>query len=212
MTIQYLGHSCFLLSGKSARLLTDPYGDVGFRLPDVCCDAVTVSHAHYDHCNVAAVKSSPTVFDRAGTYRFRDLLIEGIESFHDDCRGVKRGRNVIFKIEMDGVTVCHLGDLGQPFDADLVKKIGKTDILMIPVGGNYTIDGMEAGKYVRAISPSVVIPMHYFVEGLTIDIGGVEQFFSATEYPIQTVGCTYEVPSPVEGKKSIVMERMESCQ
>lgn len=180
MKINYIGHSCFLFRESSGTtLLTDPYGDIGLSFPRVKSDIVTVSHSHYDHCNVGAVGGDPAILSRAGKYTVRGVAIEARESYHDDANGTKRGKNLIFTFEMDGVTVCHLGDLGQKAEGDILEKIGKPDILLIPVGGNYTIDGAEAARYVREIRPAVVIPMHYHVRGLTVDISDERQFLTA---------------------------------
>ena len=207
MKITYLGHSSFLISDGGTRIVTDPYGEIGFSFPHICCDAVTVSHFHYDHCNVGALSGVKAVFDRAGSFLFDGISIEGIPAFHDDCRGAKRGRNVIFKITMGETVLCHLGDLGQRFDGDLVAKIGHVDVLLLPVGGNYTIDGAEAAKYAKAIDPAVIIPMHYFVDGLNIDIEGCDRFLAAMERPMLSVGDTIELSALDARKKIILMER-----
>ncbi len=179
MKINYIGHSCFLLKNGSTSLVTDPFGDVGLPFPRLECDVVTVSHGHYDHCNVRALVGEPAVFSRAGKFSVAGTEISAVESFHDDAGGTKRGNNLIFSFFMDGVRVCHLGDLGQKMDEGILQKIGKPDVLLIPVGGNYTIDGDEAAKYVKAISPAVVIPMHYHVKGLKVDIGDETRFLRA---------------------------------
>ncbi len=209
MKINYIGHSCFLFRDESGTsLLTDPYGEIGLPLPRLESDIVTVSHSHYDHCNVGAVGGDPVILSRAGKFSVRGVEIEAVESFHDDANGTKRGKNLIFSFVMDGVRICHLGDLGERFDLHTVRKIGKPDVLLLPVGGNYTIDGAEAAKYVKAVSPSVVIPMHYFVKGLTVDIGDEKPFLKALGGPfyrgneVELTGSTLPVI-----QKIIVMER-----
>lgn len=177
MKITYLGHSCFLFEAQSGtRLLTDPYGDVGFSLPRVSADVVTVSHAHYDHNNVAGVAGAPHIVDRAGKSTFGGVSVEAIPSFHDDVRGAKRGRNLIMRFEMDGITVCHMGDIGEPCSAELVKKLVPINVLLIPVGGNYTVGAAQAKEYADRIAPNVVIPMHYKCKGLTVDVGPLDAF------------------------------------
>lgn len=209
MKIQYLGHSSFLLeSAGGTRVVTDPYGEIGFPFPRVKADGVTVSHAHYDHCNVAALGKRVKVFDRAGTFSLGEFSISSMERYHDDCGGRKRGKDLVFFLESEGVRVCHLGDLGEPFSPELAASFGKVDVLMIPVGGNYTIGGEEAAKYVRAISPRVAIPMHFYTPGLTVDISGPEAFlshFSSVRRARELV-VTRETPA-VEGK-IIVLERL----
>lgn len=179
MKINYLGHSSFLLeSGGGTKIVIDPYKDVGLLFPRVKADAVTVSHAHFDHSNVAAVGGEPVVFDEAGQYQIGDVCLRAIERFHDEKRGAKRGKNLIFFYEIDGIKVCHLGDLGENFSEELCQKIRPVDLLFIPVGGNYTIDALEAKKFIGGIAPKIVVPMHYRVPGLTVDIASPEKFLA----------------------------------
>lgn len=182
MKIQYYGHSSFAVTSKGGtRLVTDPYGHVGFSMPHLTADAVTISHGHFDHCNADAV-ASKNVLCRAGRYSVGDFAVEAVRSFHDDCLGRKRGENLIFRMTADGVTLCHLGDLGEKISPELLRRIGHADVLLVPVGGNYTIDGIDAARLVKEISPSIAIPMHYYVEGLEIDIAGPEAFLSRFEH------------------------------
>ncbi len=211
MKINYIGHSCFLFREKSGvSLLTDPFGDIGLPFPHVKADIVTVSHGHYDHSNVGALGGKPAVFREKGKYLCNGVKLEAVECFHDDANGAKRGKNLIFSFEMDGVRVCHMGDLGQKYDEEILKKVGHTDVLLIPVGGNYTINGDEAAWYVKALSPAVVIPMHYRVKGLTVDIEDEKRFLRAmggsfcTEYEPELAKETLP-----DTQKIIMMERMQ---
>lgn len=180
MKLRYLGHSSFALTSNSGTTaITDPYeGSIGFAMPPVSAQAVTLSHHHYDHCNVSAVHGSPVVFDKAQRTCVGDIAIEGIGSYHDNCKGKMRGENVIFKLNVDGVVFCHLGDLGEEISPPLVSATGAVDVLLIPVGGTYTIDALTAKKYVEAIKPKIVIPMHFKTEDLTLDIDGADRFLS----------------------------------
>lgn len=209
MKIQYIGHSCFLLQASDGiSLVTDPYGDVGLNFPRISADAVTVSHGHYDHCNVSAVGGNPRVFSQAGKFSIGNIFIEALESFHDDVKGAKRGKNLIFSFVIDGVRVCHMGDVGQKFDDSFVKSIKKPDVLLIPVGDNYTIDGEEAAKYVGALSPAVVIPMHYHVKGLTVDIEDEKRFLKAMGGKFLTAKELSLTPATLPATRQIiVMER-----
>ena len=190
MKIEYLGHSCFLFEDeKGVRLLTDPYDGVGFPLPRVSADIVTVSHNHFDHNHIGGVDGNPTVLDKGGTFRVKGLSVEGVPCFHDGVQGRLRGKNLIFKFCFDGISVAHLGDLGErPYDA-LVATLRGTDVMLIPVGGNYTIDARTAKEYVGLVKPSVVIPMHYKTAGLTIDISSAEGFLGlfTSEKDVQIV-------------------------
>ncbi len=208
MKIQYLGHSSFLLAWKDTRIVTDPYGDVGFSFPHVRADGVTVSHGHYDHCNTDGVEA-PLLFDRAGSYRLGAVRLNAIPSFHDDAGGARRGKNLIFRFEGEGITVCHLGDLGERCGEETAERIGHTDVLLIPVGGNYTIGAEEAAKLVGLLRPSVVIPMHYHVPGLTVDIAGPEAFLSRFENVVRLNASSLEVTADALAgdTKIILMER-----
>ncbi len=179
MKIKYLGHSSFLITESTGTsVVTDPYDEsVGYRMPQVSADAVTVSHHHYDHDAVSNVKGHPVVLDSETAYVLKDgVEISSIMSFHDDCRGRKRGENIIFKFRMDGLDICHLGDLGEDCSADLIEMILPVNVLLIPVGGNYTIDAAMAKEYVDRIMPDIVIPMHYRAKGCKLDIDKVDAF------------------------------------
>ena len=178
MKIKYLGHSSFLMTESTGTaVVCDPYGsEVGFVMPPVRADAVTVSHHHYDHDNVSAVSGSPVVLDREQGYSLPGVEIQAIKSFHDERLGALRGENVIFKFRMDGLDVCHLGDLGEDCSPELIEAILPVNVLLIPVGGTYTIDAAMAKEYVDRIMPDVVIPMHYRTKFCTLDIDKVDEF------------------------------------
>lgn len=183
MKIEYLGHSCFKLTESTGTsVVCDPFGEeVGYDLPEITADAVTVSHHHFDHDNIKAVRGAATVIDSEGSYELPGVDIDGLKSFHDDAGGANRGGNVIFKFRMDGIDVCHLGDLGEECTSDLIDRILPVNVLMIPVGGNYTIDAEMAKEYVDRIMPDIVIPMHYREKGCKIDIDKVDDFIDLFE-------------------------------
>ena len=182
MKIRYLGHSCFLLTESTGtRILTDPYGDVGFKLPRVEADVVSVSHGHYDHNNVKGVGGKPIVLDKEGQYEVGGVEIIAVKSYHDNANGEERGENLIFKFRLDGIEVCHLGDLGEECSSSLIEMLLPVHVLLIPVGGKYTIDAEQAKEYVDRIMPSIVIPMHYKSKGLSLDIDKPDAFLSEFE-------------------------------
>lgn len=182
MKIRYLGHSSFLLTESTGTsVVTDPYGDVGFSMPKVTADVVTVSHAHYDHNNVSAVGGAPIVIGEEGQEEVGGVRITAIKSFHDEKEGADRGENLIFKFRMDGLEVCHMGDLGEECSASLIEELLPVHVLMIPVGGNYTLDAERAKEYVDRIMPAIVIPMHYKTKGLNMDVEKADDFLDLFE-------------------------------
>ena len=146
MKIRYLGHSRFLLTESTGTaIVCDPYDDsVGYEYPHVKADAVTISHHHYDHDCLKKIEGNPVILDKETGYELPGVEINSIKSFHDECRGKKRGENIIFKFRMDGIDVCHLGDLGEKCSSELIEMILPVHVLLIPVGGNYTIDAKQA--------------------------------------------------------------------
>jgi len=181
MYIQCLGHSCFKLQDKAGTdgvtVITDPFdSETGLKPPSLNADIVTVSHDHHDHNNVKAIRGNPKVISGAGEYDIKGVLVQGVRSCHDGKNGAERGENVMYRIEIDGVSVTHLGDLGTALDAKQLEKLAGTDILLIPVGGKYTIGAKEAVEIVSQIEPRLVIPMHYKTPGLTVDLEGVDKF------------------------------------
>lgn len=184
MIIEYLGHSCFKLTESTGTsIVCDPYSEemVGYSMPKVGADVVTVSHHHGDHDFTQNVGGAPVVIDREENSDFEGVEINSIKSFHDSSRGKKRGENVIFKFRMDGIDVCHLGDLGEKCSSDLIETLLPVNVLLIPVGGNYTIDAEMAKEYVDRIMPDIVIPMHYREKGCKIDIDKVDDFIDLFE-------------------------------
>ncbi len=210
MTIHYLGHSSFLLvSDAGTRIVTDPYGDIGYAFPHVSADCVTVSHGHYDHAEVSAVAGTPRILSSAGDFRVGDVAIAAFPCWHDDAGGRKRGPNLAFRFTADGVTVCHLGDIGEACNAAFVQRLGHIDVLLVPVGGVYTVDAAGAKAYVDAIRPACTVPMHYKTEDLKIGIGGVGPFLAQfPEEQISKLGGPLKAENALGGK-IIVMERMK---
>jgi len=170
--VKWLGHSCFyLVSSSGLRVVTDPFGsDVPYPEISPEADVVTISHEHFDHNNSSVVKGKPKVLRgvNPSTKKFQkleetlgDVTFRTIHSYHDEDKGRKRGENAIFVMEFPGLRLAHLGDLGHPLDEDTARSMGEVDVLLIPVGGYYTIGGQIAKEVVRSLSPRIVIPMHY---------------------------------------------------
>ncbi|MBI5755171.1 MBL fold metallo-hydrolase [Candidatus Peregrinibacteria bacterium] len=180
MDIIWHGHACFSLKTKDTTIITDPYGGIGLKLPNLTADVVTVSHAHEDHSNIKAISGNPKIFDWPGEYEVAGIPISGIEAFHyaesEGPEAEQRGKIIIFTIEIEGIKVCHLGDLGHKLTSELIEAIGTVDVLLIPVGGTYSLDHKKAHQVIEQIDPRIVIPMHYKIEGLNLDIAPVELF------------------------------------
>ena len=177
MDINWLGHSCFRIRGKQAALVTDPYPpDLGYSLGKLTADIVTISHQHPSHCYVQGVGGEPRLVKGPGEYEIRGVVIIGIPTFHDGEGGKTRGKNTVYVMEVDGLTVCHLGDLGHALSAEQVEGIGDVHVLLLPVGGVSTIDAPMAAGVIRQIEPKVVIPMHYKTPALSRELGTVEAF------------------------------------
>ncbi|GAI26210.1 unnamed protein product, partial [marine sediment metagenome] len=180
MNIKYLGHSAFAITSDAGlKIITDPYGtgpDLTYGEITESADIVTVSHDHFDHCNVAAVRGNPEVVRRTGRSTAKGVEFRGIASYHDEAKGRLRGDNIIFCFELDGIRLCHLGDLGHLLDDKQISEIGSVDILFIPVGGYYTIDAKAATEVCNQLKPRVIIPMHYKTEKGIPNIIGVDEF------------------------------------
>jgi len=172
MEITYLGHASFKLKGKTGVVVTDPFDPkmVGLKFPSVEADIVTVSHNHQDHNNITLVKNYSKVIDNPGEYEIKDISILGFSTFHDSKKGEERGKNTIFVFEIDGIRLAHLGDLGHLLSESVVDDMGSIDILMVPVGGGYTISPAEAMDVISSIEPSIIIPMHYGNEKLNQEV------------------------------------------
>lgn len=181
MKIKWFGHSCFLLTADGGRrILTDPFDErVGYPLPRVAADIVTTSHGHHDHSYTKAVPGRFTHLSRPGCHSADGIDITGVASFHDNAGGSKGGANVIFVFALDGLRICHCGDLGHPLTAEQAQAIGRVDILLVPVGGFYTIDAVTAARVAKDLAATVVIPMHYKTDALDFPIAGVDPFLAA---------------------------------
>lgn len=180
MKITWLGHACYLLENSvGKKLAIDPFNpSIGYNAPHVEADIVTKSHEHHDHNAVEQLKGNPIVISDIDKRCTHGYCIHGILSFHDDVEGAKRGKNKIFIYEVDHLRIAHLGDLGHMLSNVAVEKLGKIDILFIPVGSVYTIDGKKAAKLVEKINPKITIPMHYKTPKLNIDLRPVDDFLN----------------------------------
>jgi len=214
--IYFAGQSCFQISvsnskDHSADIVIDPYDeDTGLKLPNLSADILLVTHQHHDHNNIKGVKGEPFIAQGPGEYEIKGVFIKGIPAFHDDKEGKEKGQNTIYTIEAEEMRFCHLGDLGQKELTDeQVDKIGQIDVLMIPVGGDVTISSTEAQKIISQIEPKIVIPMHYALPKLKMELDDVAKF-------LKTMGKNSVTPQdklvikastlPKEGMEIVVLQ------
>ena len=175
--ISWLGHSCFRIKGSNAIVITDPYSpSLGYSLGKPSARIVTVSHQHSGHSYVQGIGGEPKLVTRPGEYEISGVLIIGIATFHDADRGGERGENTVYLIEVDEISICHLGDLGHVLTAAQVEEIGNVDVLLLPVGGISTINAPMAAEVVRQLEPKVVVPMHYKTSALSRELEPAGKF------------------------------------
>ncbi len=177
MYLKWLGHACYLVELGGLRVVMDPYDEkVGYLSLDVTADCVTISHSHFDHNNVSAVKGSPLIIKSPEEVKIGSITCHGIPVFHDLNKGIQRGTNIIFLLEGEGIRIAHLGDLGHTLSSEILSQMGEIDILLIPVGGVFTVDADSAYEIVKSMNPRITIPMHYKTRFLKFDLDKVEMF------------------------------------
>jgi L-ascorbate metabolism protein UlaG (beta-lactamase superfamily) len=177
-----VGHSAFVIETNGKSILTDPYDkSIGYPLYEQPVDIVTVSHDHNDHNAVDQLKGDFTVVKDVKETILDGIKFTGIASWHDSSQGKERGANIIFKIEAENIKLVHLGDLGALLTPEQIKAIGTVDVLLIPVGGFYTIDAAQAWEVVKQLQPRIVIPMHYKTPAIEFPIAPVEKFLAQAD-------------------------------
>lgn len=183
MKIRFLGHAAFLITtADGTRIVTDPYEPGGFGgairhgALDEPADIVVVSHDHADHNYVQMVPGNPVVVREPGDQTHRGVTFRSLATFHDDARGAERGPNVVRVMEADGIALCHLGDLGVPLAPEDVAALGLVDVLMVPVGGVFTIDAKGASDVINRLRPRIAIPMHFRTAKVGFDLAPVDDF------------------------------------
>ncbi|MFA5076735.1 MAG: MBL fold metallo-hydrolase [Patescibacteria group bacterium] len=181
MNISWLGHSCFKIEAKSngdnITILIDPYDEsIGLKMSKTKAEIVLITHDHHDHNNLNAVKGEPFVIKSPGEYEIKKVFVYGIPTYHDDKQGSERGANIAYRIDVDDLSVVHLGDLGHVLNDEQLELLEDADILMIPVDSKYTLGAKKASEVIAQIEPRIVIPMHYKVPGLKIDLDPIDAF------------------------------------
>lgn len=182
MKITWLGHACFVIETNDVKILTDPFdSSVGYKIPSVIVDIITESHQHFDHNAHHLIKGKFELIRDPGIHQFKNLKITGIKTFHDSESGAKRGQNIVFVFDVEDFRIVHLGDLGHTLNQAQVDQIKPVDILLLPVGGTFTIGPAEAKKVLDQINPHVAIPMHFKTKYIKFDIAPVEEFTKLCE-------------------------------
>ena len=183
MQIFWKGHSFFQIlanigKGNQVKIVIDPFSEeIGLKLPKMEADILLISHSHHDHNNKKAISGNPFLIEGPGEYEVKGVYVEGVHSWHDQKEGQERGENTIYTIEAEEMKICHLGDLGEKKLTDeQLEKIGDVDVLMVPVGGVFTISAKEAISIMAQIEPKITIPMHYSIPKLKIKLDGLEKF------------------------------------
>ena len=199
MRIDYLAHACFLVTGDSGtRVAFDPYepggfgGAVRYGAPDVQADLVFISHDHADHNAIGQIGGAPRAVKNAGPGEHRGVRWQGLAAFHDQSGGSERGKVVVFRVVLDGVSFCHLGDLGQKLTAAEAGKLGAVDVLFAPVGGCFTIDAAAAVWMGQLLKPRVLVPMHFKTPKVDFPIAPAEDFVRASPWPVKSQGSSVE--------------------
>ncbi len=187
MKIKWLGHAAFLITTSDETcIVTDPYrpgafGAINYGPITTRADVVTISHEHDDHNYAAGVPGQHEVVKGTGRHEACGIGLVGVSTFHDRSGGAERGDNTVFIIETDGLRVCHLGDLGHELDAAKISEIGHIDVLLVPVGGTFTLDADAATRTVERIAPKITVPMHFRTPRCALPIAGVEPFLAGKQ-------------------------------
>lgn len=195
MKLTWFGHAFFLMESEAkTRIATDPYDPpTGYPLPALSADVVTLSHRHHDHAYAECVKGAKVIDRSEGAQTVADVVITAFPCFHDEQRGALRGKNTIYVFEIDGLRVAHLGDLGHTLTAEFIAMMGPIDILLLPVGGIYTIDAAGAAQTAKALGAACVVPMHYMTKHVSFELGMVDPFLALMDKPILRTGNTVEL-------------------
>lgn len=205
MLIKWFGHASFKITTGQTSIITDPFNEkLGYPMFTREADVVTISHPHWDHVAAECISGQPQIITENGPYHVNDIFIEGFSTFHDKNQGRERGTNTIYKIGAEGINLLHLGDLGHALSQDLIDKVGQVDILMLPVGGKFTVDADEAYEIVGSIKPQIVIPMHFQTPHLSFALAGVEEFLSKFERVIK-LPCLDIAKPDLQGETKIIV-------
>lgn len=207
MLIKWLGHASFEISTGDTRIITDPFNErLGYPMLPREAEIVTISHQHWDHNAAECIAGQPQIIAEPGSYNLNNVLINGYSTFHDQQQGRQRGNNTIFKFNAEGMNLLHLGDLGHLLSQEQIEQIGPIDILLLPVGGVYTVDADAAYELMHLIKPQIVIPMHFMTPHLSFTLEPVERFTSQFERVLKQPCLNIEKQDLQGETKIIVLE------
>lgn len=196
--LEYFGHSMWRIVASGFSIVIDPFDNIGYPMPEnLTAQYVIISHEHHDHNNIALVKGNPEVIRTSGLHQNKDFTAELISVFHDNISGTQRGKNNLIKLQIDGLTLVHCGDLGHLPSEEIRLKVDKPDLLLIPVGEVYTLALTEAWKFIKAIQPKLILPMHYSTENLGFKLGKLDNFIRNSEHVIYHDSNTLELTPAV---------------
>jgi len=214
MDVTYLGHSSFKLKASGLTYIIDPFDPkmVGLKFPPQEAELVIISHHHPDHDNLSLIKGDRKVIDGPGEYEVGGVSVRGFSTYHDAEKGEKRGKNVIYLIEAEGIKLLHLGDLGHSLSEKLIEEIGDINVLMVPVGGEFTLGPEAALDVSKNFGAQITIPMHYRVDEMNMDqfakLSGVDDFLKLVEVPVERLPkLSIKVSDLTEDQKVVVLEK-----
>ena len=216
MIFTCIGHAKFLIELENGmRIVTDPYdSSCGYPVTPVPADVVLASHGHHDHAAVDTIPGQPRVIDQAGEYDLGDgVILTAVEAFHDDVNGAKRGKTLLFRLRAEGLSVMHLGDLGHLLTPEQCMLLGRADVLMVPVGGFYTIDAAAAKETAELLHARVVLPMHYKTRvNADWPIAPVEDFLARCDAPAEELDLLRVAAGDLECQPRVAVLRPQSLK
>lgn len=213
MQIRWHGHSCFEFSDGELTVVIDPHDgrSIGIKPPVANADVVLISHNHYDHNASRVIKGGfEPILSRNGLFNVKGMDFEGLPTFHDTSQGQCRGCNTMYLFEMDGIRICHCGDLGCIPDEDVLSRLRDIDILMVPTGEVFTMVMSDVKRFIELVNPTIVVPMHYRVGGLSIPISPLDDFLNMIpEEAIDYIGNVIDITPEdlTENKECWVFDR-----
>ena len=212
--VEWFGHACFCVRGKTKTLMFDPFKGIGLPEPKVKADIVLCSHSHQDHNNTNPVRHEKSIVmeEFTGTKQIDGVSIRGVPVFHDESQGSERGRNSVYAVHFEDVAFCHLGDLGHGLSSSQVNEIGSTDVLFLPIGGFFTIDPDQAREVMESLKPKIAVPMHYRMPGMSAmfrPLKTVEDFVRSGDNVRRLDGATFTVTKvDLPEKRVIIVPRL----